>query len=76
MHNLATFLMFAGASLFCLSLYGIQRRTPPLLATTRQLMALVHSIKLAASASRGIPDGDTVALQEIVDLIKHFEDTH
>ena len=44
--------------------------------STMDFIKLVHAIKIAASASRGIPDGDTIALREIVDLIKHFEATH
>lgn len=75
MHNLATFLIFAGASLFCLSLYGMQRRPRPMAARTVHLIQLIHCIKIATRASRGIPDGDTIALREIVDLIKHFEET-
>jgi len=87
MPYLATFLMFAGASLFCLTLYGMQRRphrhastpihtAPRPSCSTIEFITLVHQIKLAAGASRGVPDGDTIALREIVDLIKHFEDTH
>ncbi len=76
MQNLATFLMFAGASLFCLCLYGMQRRPRPLASRTAAMIQLVHCIKVATRASRGQPNGDTLALRAIVDLIKHFQDTH
>lgn len=69
-------LMFTGATLFCLSLYGLTRRTHPMSNRTVHLIQLIHCIKIATRASRGIPDGDTIALREIMDLIKHFEDTH
>lgn len=48
----------------------------PTVSNFVEYITLVHQIKIAASASRGIPNGDTIALREIVDMIKHFEATH
>lgn len=59
-----------------LAIHGPVTDGPTPLTTLAEFITLVHNIKLAASASRGIPDGDTLALREIVDLIKHFEETH
>lgn len=51
--------------------------TPPAPSCTLiEFITLVHQIKIAAGASRGIPNGDTIALREIVDMIRHFEATH
>ncbi len=41
---------------------------------TIELLELLLQIKHAASASRGSPQGDTVALEKIIELIKQFED--